>query len=224
MVEQNDSNRSGNRSWWADALDPTENLRTLVDARGVGRRAAEDLADRLLSGGDARDASSNGTGLSDRDLNQVLRQFRADAVLAGDVLASVIDTASNLLTTLISRQPGSEAQAGIKPLVLESVEPDTEKTAIFWVHNTSPTAVPAVRAHCAPLRSHFGCELAPAAVRFDPEVLDPLPPRSSCGIEVRLCVPSSAAPGNYVSVILASNVPELYLPMCVTIVPRVAQA
>ena len=38
--------------------------------------------------------------------------------------------------------------------------------------------------------------------------LDPLPARSSCGMEVRVRVPRGASPGTYASVILVSNVPE----------------
>ncbi|MGH3764599.1 MAG: hypothetical protein ACRDS0_00420 [Pseudonocardiaceae bacterium] len=223
MVERNDHDRSLNRSWWADALDPVENLRALVDVRGVGRRAAEDLADRLLTWSGPQNEGRNGTRPLDGDLNQALRQLRIDATLAGDVLASVMDNASTLLSILISRPSGSEPQAGMRPLLPDPVAPGEEQTAMFWVHNTSAVAVPAVRPHCTPLRSHTRCELGPDSVRFDPPVLDPLPPRSSCGIEVCLRIPPFADPGTYVSVILASNLPELYLALCVTVVPKEAR-
>lgn len=218
MGEQNGHDRSRNRSWWADTLDPEENLRALTDARGVGRRAAEEIAARLLAWGDAPNGDPSGTPPLTGDLNQVLRQIRADATLAGDVVTSVIDNASSLLRILLSRLPGSEPPAGMSPLVLGPVAPGAERTAVFWVHNTSAAAVAAVRPHCAPLRSHADCELAPA-VQFHPQVLDPLPPRSSCGIEVCVTIPLSADPGTYVSMIMASNLPELYLPLCVTVVP-----
>jgi hypothetical protein len=221
MVEQNGHDRSRNRSWWADALDPAENLRVLTDARGIGRLAAEDLAARLLTGAGASNGNHSGTPPLNKDVNQVLRQIRADATVAGDVVASVIDSASTLLGILLSRLPGLEKPAGLSPVVLDPVAPGAEQTAVFWVHNTSAAAVAAVRPHCAPLRSHAGSELA-TTIQFHPQVLDPLPPRSSCGIEVRMTIPPSADPGTYVSVILASNVPELYLPLCVTVLPRQA--
>ncbi|HKR52547.1 MAG TPA: hypothetical protein VJT72_23810 [Pseudonocardiaceae bacterium] len=224
MVEHNDHDRSTNGSWWADAFDPVENVRAMVDAQGLGRRVVEDLADQLLASGDRLNGGAGGTRLPNGDLNQLLRQFRADATLAGDVVGSVLDNTSSLLSILINRLLGSEAQAGVTSLVLDAVSPGAETAGVFWVHNTSPAAVPAVRPHCAPLRSHLGCELAPAALRFDPQVLDPLPARSSCGIEVRLRVPPSTAPDTYVSVILASNVPELYLPLCVTVLAGEAEA
>jgi hypothetical protein len=221
MVEQNGHDRSRNRSWWADALDPAENLRVLTDARGIGRLAAEDLAARLLTGAGASNGNHSSKPPLNKDINQVLRQIRADATVAGDVVASVIDNASTLLGILLSRLPGLEKPAGSSAVVLDPVAPGAEQTEVFWVHNTSAAAVAAVRPHCAPLRSHAGSELA-TTIQFHPQVLDPLPPRSSCGIEVRMTIPLSADPGTYVSVILASNVPELYLPLCVTVLPRQA--
>lgn len=224
MVEQSDDDRSTNSSWWADTLDPTENLRALADVQRLGRRFAEDLANRLLSPGDERNGGPGGTRPPNADVSQLLRQLRADAAHGGDVLGSVIDNTSTLLTMLVNRLLGSEQQPGTRSMVLTPVAPGAETTGVFWVHNTSPVSVPAVRPHCAALRTHLGCELAPANLRFDPPVLDPLPARSSCGIEVRLCVPQSAEPGSYVSVILASNVPDLYLPLCATVTPGEAEA
>ncbi len=157
MPEESDRGRSANRLWWADALNPGENLRALADVQEFGRRAAEDLADRLLARG-GRDGTSGDASLPDAELNELIRRFRAEAVRAAD--------------------------------------------------------------DCAPLRSHLGYELPPDAIRFEPRALDPLPARSSCGIEVRLSVPSAAPPGTYVSVVLASNVPELYLPLRVTVKPE----
>ncbi|MGH3874031.1 MAG: hypothetical protein ACRDSR_21445 [Pseudonocardiaceae bacterium] len=220
MVEHNGDDRSTSRSWWADALDPAENLRAVVDAQELGRRVVADLADRLLTPGDG---CSGGTPLPG-DLNQLLRQFRVDAALAGDVVSGVLDNSSALLGIMINRLLGSQAPPDPTSLVLAAAAPGTETAGVFWVHNTSPAAVAAVRPHCAPLRSHLGCELAPTCLRFDPEVLDPLPARSSCGIEVRVRVPPSAAPDTYVSMILASHVPELYLPLCVTVVAGEAPA
>jgi len=106
---------------------------------------------------------------------------------------------------------------------LEAVRPGAEATGVFYVHNIAPVPVAAARPHCVPLRSHLGHELPAGAVRFDPEVLEPLPARSSCGIEVRACVPPETAPGAYVSVILVSNVPELYLPLQVTVAAAEAE-
>jgi hypothetical protein len=213
MVEQDDRHGSTNRPWWVDALDPVENLRTLSNVQDFGRQAAEELADRLLT----RAEHGDGT-LSEADLDRLARRFQAEATRAGEVLVNLIDLFATLAGALGARPPGrpERGPAGAS-VMLEAVAAGTEATAVFWIHNTSPSAIPAVRPHCTQLRSHLGHELAAGAVRFDPEVLDPLPARSSCGVELRCRVPPDATPGGYASLILVSNLPELFLPLRVTV-------
>jgi hypothetical protein len=123
----------------------------------------------------------------------------------------------------LAGRDGTGPAGGPAAVRLEAVRPGAEATAVFYVHNTAPVPVASARPHCTPLRSHLGQELPAGAVRFDPEVLEPLPARSSCGIEVRACVPPGTAAGAYVSVILVSNVPELYLPLQVTVAAAEAE-
>lgn len=216
MADKDDRDRSANRPWWVDALDPVENLRALANVQDFGRIAAEELADRLLAGRDGRDGTPTGAATSEAELDQLVRRFQAEAIRAGDTWANFIDLFATLVGVL-SRLPRRAGPApGPAPVALAAT-PATEATAVFYVHNTSAAAVGGVRPHCAPLRSHLGDELAADAVRFDPEVVDPLPPRGSAGIEVRCRVPPGAAPGTYVSIILVSNVPELYLPLQLTV-------
>jgi hypothetical protein len=217
MADKDDRDRSANRPWWVDSLDPVENLRALANVQDFGRIAAEELADRLLAGRDGRDGTPTGAAASEAELDQLVRRFQAEAIRAGDTWANFIDLFATLVGVLSRRPRRPGAASGPAPVTLEAAAPGTEATAVFFVHNTSATAVGGVRPHCAPLRSHLGHELAAHAVRFDPEVVDPLPPRGSCGIEVRCRVPPGAAPGTYVSVILVSNVPELYLPLRLTV-------
>jgi hypothetical protein len=220
MTDKDDRDRSVNRPWWVDALDPVENLRALANVQDFGRIAAEELADRLLAGRDGHDGSPTGAAVSEAELDQLVRRFQAEAIRAGDTWANFIDLFATLVGVL-GRLPRRAGPApGPAPVALATT-PGTEATAVFYVHNTSATAVGEVRPHCAPLRSHLGHELAADALRFDPEAVDPLPPRGSCGIEVRCRVPPDAAPGTYVSVILVSNVPEMYLPLRVTVKPEV---
>jgi hypothetical protein len=217
MADTSDRDRSANRRWWIDALDPVENLRTLANVQDFGRMAAEELADRLQARGDGRDGMPVGAALSDAELDRLVRRFQAEAVRAADAwadLAALFATLVGGLAGRLGRRP--VPPAGASPVALK-VTPGRMATAVFYVHNTAGVPVPAVRPHCTPPRSHLGRELAGDAVRFDPEVLDPLPARSSCGIEVRCHVPPGSAPGSYASVILVSNVPELYLPLQVTV-------
>ena len=224
MADTDDRDRSANRPWWVDALDPVENLRALASVQDFGRLAAEDLADRLLARSDGRDGPTDGA-LSDAELDRLVQRFQAEVARAGDVWANLIDLFAALVGALpgrLARRPGPAA--GAATVALKAVTPGTEATAVFFVHNTSSAAVPAVRPHCGRLRSHLGNELTADAVRFDPEVLDPLPARSSCGIEVRCRVPPGCPPGTYTSVILASNVPELYLPLQVRVLGEAVEA
>jgi hypothetical protein len=224
MANTDDRDRPANRPWWVDALDPVENLRTLAGVQDFGRLAAEELADRLLAQGDGRDGPRDGA--PDLDLDQLARRLQAETVRAGEAWVNVVEVLAamaGVLTGRLAGRAGNEPPGGPAPLRLEAVRPGAEATAVFHVHNTGPVPVPAARPHCAPLRSHLGHELAAGAVRFDPEVLEPLPARSSCGIEVRACVPAGTAPGTYVSVVLVSNVPELYLPLQLTVVATEAE-
>jgi hypothetical protein len=216
------------RSWWADTLDPVESLRTLTDAQAFGRRAAEDLADRLLGRGDAVDPSAAGSqpagsqpagsqpaGSRPADLAE---RVRADAVRAGEAAIRLAEDLMSLIAVLVERVPTpARADGAGGPVTLTPVYPGGESTGMVWIHNDSPAAVAAVRPHCGAPRSHLGRELGPDAVRFDPPILDPLPPRSTCGIEVSVRVPPDTEPGTYVSVVLAANLSELYLPIHVLV-------
>ena len=212
------------RPWLADALDPVENLRALADVQAFGRRAAEDLADRILAWGEGQDGPAPGAApvagapQGGPTVADVVERLRGDAVLAGEVSTRLVEHAVSLVAILIERLPPRSRTDAAPPQVdLPPVVAGGESSAVFWVHNTSAAVVAAVRPHCAPPRSHLGRELVPDAVAFDPPILDPLPARSTCGIEVRVRVAPDVEPGLYVSVLMASNVPDLYLPLQVTV-------
>jgi hypothetical protein len=219
VVASNDSDGMAGHPWWADALNPVENLRALANVQDFGRQAAEEVADRLLAQGDGRGDAT----LSEAELDRLARRLQAEAARAGEVVVDLLDLFATLVGALGPRlvRPRSAPAAG--PVRLEAVTAGTEAAAVFWIHNTAPTAIPTVRPHCGPLRSHLGRELAADAVRFDPEVLDPLPARSSCGVEVRCRVPPDAMPGSYATLILVSNLPELSLPLRVTVEDKEAR-
>jgi hypothetical protein len=233
MMGQEDGHSArSNLPWLTEALNPVENLRAMADVQAFGRQAAENLADRILAWGDAKPGANRGgqrphdsdqpTGAGSHadgaGLADVVEQLRGDAAFAGEVSTRLVQHTITLVGILIERFPRSApSEPTSEALTLQSVVAGGEASAVFWVHNTSAAAVSAVRPHCAPPRSHLGVELPPDAVVFDPPLLDPLPARSTCGIEVRVRVPRHAEPGTYVSVVMASNVPDLYLPLQVTV-------
>jgi hypothetical protein len=215
LDESRDDHRSANRQWFTDAFDPPANLEALAGARRFGRRTAEELADRFLTevGRPGRAAPADTPA---EDWDALARRLREDVVRAGEAGMELLDDALALVALALSRagRPADDRSAGSLEL---SAAAGGVAVGVFWVHNTSPAPVPEVRPHCGPLRSHTGRELAPETLQFDPPALEPLPGRSSCGIEVRCAPPSGAVPGRYVSALLATGVPDLHLPIAVTV-------
>jgi hypothetical protein len=115
-----------------------------IQRPGLRPPGAEELADRLLT----RAEHGDGT-LSEADLDRLARRFQAEATRAGEVLVNLIDLFATLAGALGARPPGrpERGPAGAS-VMLEAVAAGTEATAVFWIHNTSPSAIPAVRPHC----------------------------------------------------------------------------
>ena len=204
-----DGRGPGDRQWFGEAFDIPANLAALAAARDFGRRSVEEFADRYLP----PPPGTPGPGRSERDA--LLAKLRDDVVRAGEAGADLLDDALALLALVVDRgRP--DAAAGPQPLTLTAAAGESAVT-VFWVHNATPVPVPVVRPHCGALRSHTGAELAPETLQFDPPALEPMPGRSSVGIEVRCSPPASAAPGRYVSLLLATGVPDLHLPVTVTV-------
>jgi hypothetical protein len=225
MGQPDDWATRSNRSWLADALDPTENLRAMADVQAFGRRAAEELADRILAWGDGGAGTGGGAPGADGSTGPALadaaERLRADVLLAGEVSARLVDHVMTVLGIVVEQWPswprgGPDASTAAADGLSVEALPGTATSTLLWVHNTAAAAVAAVRPHCSPPRSHLGRDLADA-VTFDPPVLDPVPPRSTCGIEVRVQVPADAEPGSYLSVVMATNLPDLSLPLRVTV-------
>jgi hypothetical protein len=213
-----DDQRPPPRSWWVDALNPIENLRTLADIQQFGRRAAEDLADRFVASDSSNGQQDQQRG-PEADFDALLRRWRADSALAADLWSDLIEGAASMVSLVAARMPGvGSAPPDHRDIALGPTSPGEVASAIFWVHNSAATAVNDVRPHCSPPRSHQGEELGADVVSFEPAVFDPLPARSSCGVEVTVAVPPTASPGTYATVVLVSNVPDLYLPLHVTVV------
>src|SRR4029450_4120120 len=133
MADNDDRDRSVNRPWWVDALDPVENLRALANVQDFGRIAAAgrgdrrgwgrdggdggprrspaaELADRLLVARDGRAGPPTGPAASDAELDQLVRRFQAEAIRAGDTWANLIDLFATLAGVL-SRLPGGPGPA-----------------------------------------------------------------------------------------------------------------
>jgi hypothetical protein len=212
-----EDDRPPGRSWWIDALNPVENLRALSDARSFGRRAAEELADRMVEGPGAG-VDGDGAGQGGPELDALLRRLRADSLRAADLWADLVDGAAAMIGAVASRVPGlgNGAAGRDDDVVLGPVAPGGVARRVFWIDNPAAAPVDDVRPHCGPLRASDGAELIDA-VAFDPVLLAPLPARSRCGVEVVVTIPGDAAPGRYLTMVLVTNLPAVALPLSVAV-------
>ena len=223
MVDEAKEGPSSN--WLSDALNPAENLRMLADAQRFGdaRRRSSPIVRAAALGPTSEDRSGEGPSpASESDLMEVLRRAQREAMRASEIWFDLMSDGISLLDGGIDG--GARRARDGSDAVALTVEPGGAASGVFWVHNSTPATISAVRPHCGALRSHDGHELTADMVSFEPAVLDPLPARSSCGIEVRLHVPASTPPGRYVSAILVANLPAVSLPLLATVVLPEADA
>jgi len=235
-------NRSDDRrpaSW----LDPATGVQALVEVQRRGLLAAGDLVDRLIRSvdgeGDERDGRredvpagaaaarpqggpSPAVGATEDLMRRWIEVVRLGLDAFGQFLApgagggadagtghATVDLATGASTgvvrlEVVRRSPSSEAGGG------RAVGGGVE----VWLHNGSGQAYAGLVLHCGDLRASDGGALPSTAVRFDPHVLD-LPVRSSRGVLVS--VDADVPPATYRGVILATGVPDVWLPIEVAV-------
>ena len=198
----------------SDAFDPNAFAETVDFGRRIVREVGE-RADFFAGPG-----GPGGPGLtapegagSERD--DLLRRLRVNGARAAELGIELIEDAIALIGLIAARSSPDDADGG--QTVRVSTSPGAEGATVFWIHNAAAVPMEGVRPHVGALRSHRGDEVAPAAVTFDPPVLDPLPARSRCGIEIRVTPPAATPPGTYDTVILVANAPGVCLPLRLTI-------
>jgi hypothetical protein len=220
------------------ALDDVGQGREFVDVQRRGLLAADELVDRLVRAvdGDHDDRAGQPRAESDapssrrgapalprvggaEDLMRLWVQFlRVGLDAFADLLpfegaggpadcahAALVDTrgvATGMVRISVTRA-GSASADGT----------DTPRAEV-WLHNGSRAPGPAVALHCGDLRAADGAVLPAASVRFDPPLVD-LPARSSQGVGVS--VDGNASPGTYRGVVLATGIPDAWLPIEVVI-------
>jgi hypothetical protein len=220
------------------ALDDVAQGREFVDVERRGLLAADELVDRLVRAVDgdhderAGQPRAESGGPSPRraapallrlggaeDLMRVWVQFlRVGLDAFADLLpsegadgpddcahAALVDTrgvATGMVRISVARADSASADGTDPP------------RAEVWLHNGSRAPGPAVALHCGDLRAADGAVLPAASVRFDPPLVD-LPARSSRGVGVS--VDDDASPGTYRGVVLATGIPDAWLPIEVVI-------
>jgi hypothetical protein len=210
------SERPGAGSPFRQLLDPAANLEALGDVTELGRRMVTEFAERLAEAPSATPAAESDPDAPSWD--GVRRRLLRDGARAGEAGLDLVEDLLSLVALMARR--GVPGTADSEPPVLVRGSPGAHASSLFWLRNAAVVPIAGVRPHAAAPRSHLGDELPAGAVTFDPPVLDPLPARSSCGIEVCVDVPTGTAPGLYTSVILVANLPRLWLPLQIVLAER----
>jgi hypothetical protein len=220
-------------------LDPTTGVRALVDVQRRGLLAANELVDRLVRSvdgegdgpGGPHDTSAGGAA-GPRDAAASSTPGPTDDLvrLWVEVVRLGLDTFGQFLMPGGPGRPDSAAHgatldvptgASTGVVRVSDVPPappsdgDTDRAgAEVWLHNGSAADYSDVALHCGDLRASDGAVLPAASVRFDPSVVD-LPARSSRGVAVS--VSADVPPGTYHGVVLATGLPDAWLPIEVVI-------
>jgi hypothetical protein len=216
-------------------LDPATGVQALVEVQRRGLLAANELVDRLVRSVDGDDVDgaeppdeSAGSSGSRRDSSMAPSAGGpADDLVRVwvEVVRLGLETFGNFLMPTGPGRPGSSshvatldvataASTGVVRVVMPGPPPSGGSTdrasAEVWLHNGSAAAYSDVALHCGDLRSSDGAVLPAASVRFDPSVMD-LPARSSRGVVVS--VGADVPSGTYRGVVLATGVPDAWLPI-----------
>lgn len=198
MTTEEGRERSGSQP----PFDSLAGLRALGEVQRRGLEAANQVVSRLVAQPGA-DPGPQG------------------AANGADPVAQFVAMTEAWMNALSSMIPGDSpngsaaAPEGIAadPLVMPHITAGTCGTGEFWLHNNSGASVSDVRLHCGDLRSHSGWALQADNVSFEPAEIRELPDRSSRGITLAVDVPTGTPPDVYRGSLLASNLPEVWLPI-----------
>jgi hypothetical protein len=136
------------------------------------------------------------------------RRLRADAERLVDLYAewtrSLVDAAISMAA--------SAADGSDDVLVLGPVAAGAVVTATTWLHASDGTRV---RPRATTLERDDGATIAGTAITFDPPEVT-----TSGRLSVSAAVPATATPGLYRGNILAAGLPEIALPVSLTVIPQ----
>jgi hypothetical protein len=138
---------------------------------------------------------------------------------ADDLPGQLAETALRLLdsaTALLA--PGAPTASSTEPLVLPSTAPGGTAGTALWVHNATPSAVPAVRLRMTELLSAAGRTVPAAAVSLVPDRVD-LPAEGAREVRLTVRVPPDQPPGLYHGLVLASASPDRPLVLRLEVLP-----
>lgn len=222
----------------ASIFDPVVGVRALADVQRRSLFAAGELVDRLvrLVDGDAgasvrRDDAPRATVESSASAPPARPPASVDDVvelwlelvrLGADVIRQFARPAARDLGKGATLDVGSRNSAESVRLVAGPGHGATgsDPMAEIWLHNGTERAQEGIELHASDLTAHDGTSLPAGAVEFRPTIID-LPARSSRGVVVTVAV-GDTPPATYRGIILATNLPEVWLPLEVRVDPLAA--
>ena len=239
MVDADDERSGPDHSSGPPPFDSMANLRALGDIQRRGLEAANLVVTRVISqaersgpifgaeppprpsgdlGGSPTDDSAGPEGA----LSDLFGQYTAltssllGAILGGRTSPGASNDSRRTNGTASGSAVTAEPHAGIsdgspETLTLSSTAPGGRAVGELWLHNRSGSATSDVRLHSGDLRRHDGCAITATTVRFDPEHLPELPDLTSRGVRVSVDVPADTPPGRFRGIVLAANLPDLWL-------------
>ena len=107
--------------------------------------------------------------------------------------------------------------SGVGPPLRLTLRDGDASDAEVWLHNGTFAPIGPLVLSCGPLADSEGGLLEGVGVRFEPDHVEPLPPRSSRAVAVSLEVKSAPQPGTYRGTIQAGGAPALWLPLEVAV-------
>lgn len=136
-------------------------------------------------------------------------------VAAGDESIATADVGRGTVTGAVHLTVGVDRSG--EPVARSDGQAQSTGSAEVWLHNGTAETRTGLRLHSGDLRAHDGATLPASALRFDPPSLDELPARSSRGMVVAAHVEDGVSSGVYRGVLLVAGVPEVWLPIVVTV-------
>jgi len=207
-----------------EPFDGLAGLEAIVNAQRRGLEAAATVVERMLELGrqsartpfsfylpaEPRNGSDGDGADGAEERAREARRLRGDAErlleLLGESMRVVFDVAVDAAEAGLNG-----AGKAADELVLGPAAPGDAAVGSAWLHVLDgPPGSPA-RLHATAFTAHDGSAIEPAAISFEPPLLDTFALRASEEVIVTVRVPDGTAPGTYRGHVLAAGLPEVGL-------------
>ncbi len=213
---------------WASVFDPANNMRVLGEIQARGFRAATELVDRFVRMNsrdrDKRTDAATESGSEQGETPKPATTLDPERLLAtwqgviGQLAQSLRGVQSSTQTETAAFDLMNDSASG--QISLEAGEPGAVSTEV-WLHNGGAIDFGKVRLRCSDLLAHDGTVIRSEMVRFEPDTV-PMPARCSRGVTVEVDVADDLPAGCYRGTLLADGHADVWLPVVLTVNPRVS--